>query len=392
MWWSLAAALLVAALVATVMTLPPPMLRLMPDMAVYRDGVRTWLDGGDPYAQLYGWDLPFIYPPISLLVLSPLALGMPPQLWVALADTALLAVGIWAVLRSNGPVTAPRAALGAGAILVAQFLEPLRSTVFFGQTAILLMTLVLVDLLLIPGRAQGVLTGLTAMLKLTPLIFVLYFVWARRFKALITFGVTCAVLLAVSVIAMPGLSARFYGHVMLSDDLPGQSGGGFPAIHGWTLIELGPGRRSTLIWVAASLVVFGLLLLALRGLEPERDAALAVCYIAVAGLLVSPLSWTHYWVWVVPLGVVLALNVRRFPLIAALMPPLYVLMIDSHRVSTALGLSTNWLELVRWRSKVYVAFGVLILLLAAWHGLRAKPLRRTPTDTDEPEVATPLPA
>jgi alpha-1,2-mannosyltransferase len=68
-------------------------------------------------------------------------------------------------------------------------IEPVRTTLALGQINIVLMALVAFDLLLpstwftVAGRTvgwpRGVLTGIAAAIKLTPLVFLLYFL-ARR--------------------------------------------------------------------------------------------------------------------------------------------------------------------------------------------------------------------
>ena len=70
-------------------------------------------------------------------------------------------------------------------------LEPVRSTLAYGQVNIVLMALVALDCLTAEPRwPRGALTGLAAALKLTPAAFVLFFLLRRDYRAAATAGVS----------------------------------------------------------------------------------------------------------------------------------------------------------------------------------------------------------
>jgi alpha-1,2-mannosyltransferase len=61
---------------------------------------------------------------------------------------------------------------------------------------------------------------------------------------------------------------------------------------------------STLLWLAvAGPLALAVLLVAARWWR--RDPLLGTCLGAVAMLLASPISWSHHWVWAVPVALVL---------------------------------------------------------------------------------------
>ena len=115
------------------------------DLDVYRIGSLTWLHGGNLYGALprtsAGIGLPFSYPPVAAVVLSPLAVAP-----MAVAGFALTLASIaltWVVLRVFTRSLSSR--LGRWWLLSALALEPVRATPNFGQVNIARMALVAVD-------------------------------------------------------------------------------------------------------------------------------------------------------------------------------------------------------------------------------------------------------
>ena len=74
------------------------------------------------------------------------------------------------------------------------YLEPIRANFDFGQINVVLMTLVIADC--VPRRTpwpRGVLLGVAIALKLTPAVFLLYFVLRRDTRALLVTAASAAV-------------------------------------------------------------------------------------------------------------------------------------------------------------------------------------------------------
>jgi len=57
------------------------------------------------------------------------------------------------------------------------------------------------------------------------------------------------------------------------------------------------------IWVAGVIVVLGVCGLAARAAQRRGDHLALLVTIELLGLLISPISWEHYWVWIVPFWV-----------------------------------------------------------------------------------------
>jgi hypothetical protein len=190
------------------------------DLQVYRLGIEALRDGADMYGQLpqttIGIGLPFIYPPFAAVVLSPFAL-LP---WDAAAftffitSTVALALTLYLVARRRWPEqSGSRLALLAAscATPLAMLLEPIRSTLDFGQVNLLLMALVAADCLAEkPKWRRGMLIGIAAAIKLTPAAFVLYFLVRRDYKAAATAAITGAGATALSFAVLPHESVQYW--------------------------------------------------------------------------------------------------------------------------------------------------------------------------------------
>ncbi|MGH3200528.1 MAG: glycosyltransferase 87 family protein [Streptosporangiaceae bacterium] len=299
------------------------------DLDVYRLGGLAFLRGENLYHGLpptsSGVALPFTYPPFAAVLLSPLA--MVPMtvasVVVTLASIALTAVTLREFTRSlsSGPLPAGRRSpigprLSIWWLLpVALFLEPVHSTLEYGQVDIALLALVSLDCLRPDPRwPRGALTGLAAAVKLTPAAFVLFFLLRRDWRAAATAAGSFAAATAAAFALDWHDSVQYWTHVIFDTSRAGnlafagnQSLPGLIARAG-----LDPQAHAGLIaWLALSAAVIVVTVLGMRRALSAADPAWALALNAFAGLLVSPISWTHHWVWAEPALLVLAVLATR---------------------------------------------------------------------------------
>ena len=161
----------------------------MIDLGVYRKGAWAFVHGRSPFATaLPGPRLPFTYTPFSAVVFAPLAyLSMHVATVVhTFLSLSAMCVGCGVVLeRAHGrtPLRHLVAMVSVAAVIVF-FSEPVLQTLGFGQINLILMAMVLVDLVAWESKPwSGVLVGIAAGIKLTPLVFVAYLVVVRRYRA-----------------------------------------------------------------------------------------------------------------------------------------------------------------------------------------------------------------
>ncbi|MEI7718120.1 MAG: mannosyltransferase, partial [Mycobacterium sp.] len=279
------------------------------DLHVYLGGAAAIDRPGTLYSYVYAdqtpdFPLPFTYPPFAAVVFYPLhlvAFGLVALLW-QLATLAALYGSVRISQRLMG--VAAGAGAGRTAMLwtaVAIWIEPLRSTFDYGQVNVMLMLAVLCAVDTARWWLSGLLVGVAAGIKLTPAIAGVYLAGARRWAAAAASAVVFLATLGVSALVV-GDQARYYFTRLLGDahrvgpiatSFNQSWRGGISRIVGH---DAGYGPAV----VAAIAVTAVLAILAWRALD-AHDRLGRLLVVELFGLLLSPISWTHHWVWLVPL-------------------------------------------------------------------------------------------
>lgn len=275
------------------------------DLRVYRNAVSSWQSGKNPYlATFTQGHLSFTYPPFALIMLSPLAWTqlalMQCLLWAASIAAAIGAVVL--AIRDVGIQLTRRwwCLAVAWSCISVLALEPVRSSMDYGQLELVLMFLVVADLLLVPRRFRGILIGIAAAVKLTPLVFIIILLAMRDFKSVIRAVASFCGCAALAWALLPVESSHYWFHVILR---PGRVGTvAYAGNQSWYAIVNRPpffGTVAAAAWILLSLATVATgSFVALRCVQANR-AAEAIVATALIGLLVSPISWTHHWVWVI---------------------------------------------------------------------------------------------
>lgn len=310
--WSLGAAALAGLLALTAYLwsrLPDPTAHWpLWDVNVYR-----WAGGRVVHdAAVYAGSAPyrFTYPPFDAALFG--LGGEAPEIYLKVVISAASAASLVALCALSLGVAGVRRrpALVFAAAALALLTVPVVDTLHLGETDLIVAALVATDLLRRRdgGRWQGVGIGLAAAIKLTPLIFVVYLLATRRIRAAAVAIGTFATTVAVGFMLLPADSRTFWlSGVFLRSrrignpiNLADQSlAGAISRFAG------GPGHGVGWWYAAAALTAIAGVAVATWAHRRGHRLAGAVCC-GIAGLLVSPISWTHHWVWVVPLLVLLA--------------------------------------------------------------------------------------
>ncbi len=367
------------------------------DLQVYRLGIEAMRDGADMYGQLpktsIGIGLPFIYPPFAAIALAPFALlpwGTAKILYVVVSIAAL-AWTLYLVARRYHPDRKQAALLvTACALPLAMLLEPVRATIDFGQVNLLLMVLVATDCLLPKTRyPRGMLIGLAAAIKLTPAAFVLYFLVRKDYKAAATAAATGAIATVASFAFLPKESTNYWFGGL--GNVSGLSGSAF---HTNQSIQAVMARLhiTGLPFDALWLVLGGLLLiLVVAAMRKAADApAIALSLNAVFTLLLSPISWSHHWVWIAPALLAMVCHARTLPASSArgwyatsvavaavfVIAPHSFLPDGEHRET-----SWGWYQHIIGDTYVWLAVALVVLFLVT--GRRSAPVAQTPAPLEE---------
>ncbi|MER0069953.1 glycosyltransferase 87 family protein [Corynebacterium sp. KPL2850] len=288
------------------------------DMVVYREGVKAFLEHRSVYsAPMPAGDiqLPFIYPPFGALAMVPLTAfdaidhTLADNIMVILSDLFVL-VCLYFVFRAV--LKKPEFLLPVTAVTWAIVLhfEPVDLNNNYAQINIVVMALVIFDL--VPRKRflpQGILVGVAAAIKITPLAMLLYFLVRKEWKQIATalLSAVVATLLAAAFRWDPFV--EFFSFKLLemgsgSDFGVGTEYQSNSSIKG-AIQRVYPSAESMeangltigLAWLAASVIVVVLAAWLIKRLCREHLLVDAQLVTALTVLLISPVSWSHHWVW-----------------------------------------------------------------------------------------------
>jgi alpha-1,2-mannosyltransferase len=292
------------ALAVAVFLVTVPTFRHFFDLGVYRGAVRYWLvDGGHLYDFRYqDSDYGFTYPPFAALVLAPLVVtSWPVAVAISLVVNAAMVVLLlrWflvPILRRRGwPIWTP-CALAFLAVLV---FEPARDTFSFGQINLVLLVLVCSDLrgLAAGRRTAGIGIGLAAAIKLTPAVFIGYLVLSRQYRAAATATGTAIGATVLTAVVAPGPSRDFWTDALWDTSRVGR----LDYVSNQSLRGVVARLEApATFWIAAVLLVLAYWAWWVRAQRGPIDHAAGFAVTGIVACLISPITWVHHLVWVLP--------------------------------------------------------------------------------------------
>ena len=393
--WIWAAAILVALIRPYMLinhfVVQTPPTRWLVDLEVYRNAGISNLIGRPVYAAVTAPPqlLPFTYPPIASIFAILLALipfGLAGWLWT-LAQFAVLAALVWWLFREPAQRCGRWWPLALAGIWTAVgCLQPVGDGIRFGQVDIFLMALVLFDLGERSGRIpRGVLIGLATSIKLTPGIFIVHLLVTRQWRAAATAAASAAGFTLAAFLLLPNASFAFWGGALQDPDRLGLNDGtSNQALRG---ILLRAHWDSSALWLVLVLIVM------VGGLGIARRAHRRGWFwheaaaVGIVGVLISPVSWIHHFVWVV-VALAALLQVRKL-LAAAIVWALFTMPLPwwgQWRLQQGLDFPASSSGNPGWQllNDSYGLISVLLLGVLAW-SLPA--VRRRAARPDSPREA-----
>jgi alpha-1,2-mannosyltransferase len=286
------------------------------DLRVYYGAINFWIrDGG----QIYDYLLPnteygFTYPPFAAVVMAPMAFVS----WHgAIAISLVLSLGCTAVVVHwlVGPIVErtgwSRWFSYAIAFELAVVFEPLRETLNFGQVNLVLLAAVAADVLFGVRRNHrfaGIGIGLATAVKLTPGVFIIYLLVTRRWRAAGYATATAAAATWLAATLAPDASRVFWTDAIWNTDRVGATAFVSNQSLNGIVSRLNPVSPSTALWGVLALAAFVIWMMRTRKAVHAGDEPTALALTGVFGCLISPISWVHHLVWVLPAIVLLVDN------------------------------------------------------------------------------------
>ncbi|MFE3000162.1 mannosyltransferase [Nocardia sp. NPDC059246] len=280
------------------------------DLHVYVDGSAN-LFGGNLYdytdsSKTPDFPLPFTYPPFAALVFYPLhflPFGVVAIGWLLATVAALFGV-VWLALEMMVGREAMRERSWRTAAVawtaIGMWLEPVRSTFDYGQVNVFLVLLAMIAVRSARWWVSGTLVGVAAGIKLTPAVTGLYFAARKRWFTAIWSAVVFFGTILLTYLFAPGETNKYFRELLGDAHRIGPVGSATnQSLRGALSRLLGHDVVSGPVWIAAALVTAVLAFFAWRALDSD-DRLGTLIIVQLFGLMVSPISWSHHWIWLLP--------------------------------------------------------------------------------------------
>ncbi len=281
---------------------------MLADLEIYRGAIVAAWAG----QSLYDWTytghpivsgLGFTYPPFAAVALGWVTwwdLATVKVIWTAGAMVVAVAA-VWLLVHTSSAGTSrtlPVQLTWAAALAVALlFSYPVLHDLFIGQASIFVVALVLFDHTL-PRRWQGALIGVAAAIKLTPLVFVAYFLVSRQWRAAVVSAGTFAAASLLAAALLPRDSLDYWTQRVWQTGRIGEPAVAInKSLLGLVSRMLGTGPATTLIWIVMAVAVAVLAFWQAKRCRRSGDALGATLMVGVLSVAVSPISWPHHLVW-----------------------------------------------------------------------------------------------
>ncbi|MBO0869603.1 MAG: DUF2029 domain-containing protein [Micromonosporaceae bacterium] len=278
------------------------------DVSVYHAAVRQWLFG---HGGIYDYVVPgkpygFTYPPFAAVCMVPLAVVGRYAAIALMVSVSIVAAGLicyWLVdpiARRHG--WSRWFTVGVAGCLFAAY-GPTRDTISFGQVNLILLAIVLADQRFLVGRGHwlgGIGIGLAAAIKLTPAVFIGYLLLTGKRRAAGVAAATAVGATALAALIAPGSSWTFWTSALWQTDRVGQ----LSYVSNQSLMglvaRLDPVHPSRILWALAIVAVLSVWAYRSRAAVASGQDGVAFALACVVACLLSPVTWVHHLVWLLP--------------------------------------------------------------------------------------------
>jgi hypothetical protein len=375
-WFAAAGLIAIAAAVAGVLVLTltqsggPGMLG---DLEIYKGAISYGLSG----QPLYDWvyihptvhGLGFTYPPFAALTLSwlvPLDLGVAKVIWT-LATFAVTIACLNLLVRQGlaaraGAAAKPERALQvawtAGLAIPFLFTYPFLHNLIVGQVSLFVIALALFDHQL-PRKWQGLLVGLAAAIKLTPLVFVPYFLITRQWRQAAVATGTFAAASGLAFAILPQASLVYWTDKLWQTGRVGRTESTVSkSLLSFLTRLMGDATATKIVWLVLAAAVTVVAFWWARRSYQAGDLLSATLMVGTLSVAVSPISWPHHQLWLVLVGCWWLLQPGRLPkVLAAVLLVIFLMYPAFDDYSSVSGLLALEVELPALAVLLVLGFG-----------------------------------
>lgn len=247
----------------------------------------------------------FTYPPGAILFFWPI-LWVPSQhltlVWTALSLAALAGSFLVALAYLSGARRATLAGVSCwAAVLSAAVFPEVTECLVWGQTATILLLVVLLDTLAVRGPAKGVLVGVATAIKIYPGLFIIAWLLRREWRAAATAMLSAAVVTGTAAALWPTSARAFWRDVLVGGEEMKKLASAFNATKSDSVVAFFQrppfhyGLLSPHEGLALSLAVMAIALASAHRLWRRGLDLSAVVVVLIGGAVASPVAWDHYF-------------------------------------------------------------------------------------------------
>jgi len=307
---------------------------------------------------------------IPLSLLGPA--GFP--VWTLLSLLALWRVTSLLVTRSGLRLAGFTARqLVALLVLIALPLEPFVKTLWYGQINVLLMWLIVEAFFGPSKRYNPALLAIAAAVKLTPAVFALFFMTVRTNRDRLVLMGTGIATIVFGFLLQRNQAELYWTKLLLNADRVGPTEYVYnQSLNGmlWRLLGEG-GLRSLWLILAIVIAIAGLVMAWF--LWNARQQVWAIGVVALATLLISPISWSHHYVLILVVLIALVQDARLTRTSGILAFVSYALMLAANVTFKLIPHSRHAeFNLHGWRLIGANQYVVLALILLIYSALRTR--------------------
>lgn len=245
--------------------------------------------------------LPFVYTPFTALILSVFAFFPEPLgifLWTFLNASAFCTIILLSWHGRNKRII-------LFLLVMFSFFNVSVQHFIFGQINMILVLMCLYDFLRKENKniPKGTLIGIAAGIKLTPLLFVAFFIYAKKWKEAIFSIISGLFTIMIGGVFLPCDSYQYFGSKIFNLSSVVDLGENFATSGNSSLqgvvARIWGVRENFWVTLISVLVAIWAFWIA-REFCKMNDNLAACAVLGITSCLLSPVSWLHHWIWVIP--------------------------------------------------------------------------------------------
>ncbi len=307
------------------------------DLDIYRVAARAVVQGRDPYLEnLHGFG--YLYPPVTAWLFVPIAfmgLGAAGFIWTLVNVVSMMSV-LWFTLGFMKVNRGPRLLLVLILTPISFYFGPTAANEFYGQINVILLMLIFIDFYVLRNtKWHGALIGLVVGVKLFLGIFIFYLLVTKRYRAMLIASGSFGAAMTAGFIVDPTIALKYWTKILPNgQELMGTSYSvGSTSFR--SVIERAVAENAvvaTILWTIVAGAFAVIAMWVAYHFTRRGDTLLAVSICGIIAAVCPPITWPHYWVWVIPGILALcryAVLLRSIPVALAVVVSIAALQVPS---------------------------------------------------------------